>query len=150
MHSVNHDPDVVLLKNATNHAQLTLAQFRQYFKKYPESALVKIAVINDTQTIDRIVAHVVKIEQNSLTVLIVNSPEVNEAFYVGTMQFSLTQVEDWQVVDKQGHVYGAYIQKAMHSIGQKRGIELPSNYRYLCPCNCCCNSPVKPISSVFT
>ena len=119
------DPDDPLLKAATEQAKSTIDQFKELFRTYPEDAFVKLYFVSNTGTVEHLGAHVEKIEGDELHVVLVTSPVTHKGRLDRNYICTFNDIEDWQVTDIEGNIYGGFTQRVMFEIARQKGVQLP-------------------------
>ena len=123
------DPDDPLLLAAIEKARATLSAFRELFEKYPEDVFVKLLFESNTGTIEHLAAHVEGIKGDQLQVQIVTPPVTHKGQLDRNYVCTFDDLEDWQVTDFEGNIYGGFTQRAMFEIARREGVELPQELR---------------------
>ncbi len=119
------DPDDPLLLEAMEKAKSTFSEFRELFEKYPEDAFVKLYFESNSGTVEHLGAHVESIEGNELKVLLITPPVTHKGQLDRSYVCKFNDLEDWQVTDIEGNIYGGYTQRAMFEIAKRESVELP-------------------------
>ena len=123
------DPDDPLLLEAMEKAKSTLPEFQELFGRWPEDAFVKLRFESNTGTVEHLGAHVETIDGNELRVLLVTPPVTHKGHLDRSYVCTFNDVEDWQVTDTPGNIYGGFTQRAMFEIARREGIELPKELK---------------------
>lgn len=119
------DPDDPLLLEAMETAKSTLSEFRELFEKYPEDAFVKLFFDTNTGTVEHLGAHVESINGDEIEVLLVTPPVSHKGHLDRRYICNFDDLEDWQITDVEGNIYGGFTQRAMFEIARQQGVELP-------------------------
>lgn len=123
------DPDDPLLLEAMEKAKATFSEFRELFEKYPEDAFIKLLFESNTGTVEHLGAHVESINGDDLHVLLVTPPITHKGHLDRKFFTTFDDLEDWQVTDIEGNIYGGFTQRAMFEIARRQGVELPEELR---------------------
>ncbi|EHK5111998.1 DUF2314 domain-containing protein [Vibrio parahaemolyticus] len=123
------EPNDPLLLAAMEKAKSTLPKFVELFKKYPDDAFVKLYFKSNTGVVEHLGAHVESINGNELEVILVTPPVTHEGYLEKNYICAFEDLEDWQVTDIEGNIYGGYTQRAMFEIAKRQGIELPNELK---------------------
>lgn len=119
------DPEDPLLLEAMEKAKSTFCEFKELFEKYPEDAFVKLYFESNSGTVEHLGAHVESIEGNELKVLLITPPVTHKGQLDRSYVCKFDDLEDWQVTDVEGNIYGGYTQRAMFEIAKRESVELP-------------------------
>ena len=125
------DPDDPLILEAMDKAMSTFAQFRELFLKHPDDAFVKLKFESNTGVIEHLGANVESINGNELSVLLVRPPVTHNEKLERKYICSFDDIEDWQVTDVEGNIYGGYTQRVMFEIARNIGVSLPKELQEL-------------------
>ena len=119
-------PDDPLMVEALAKAQATMAQFLQMVRGPKESALVKLRFVSNSNQIEHLWAEVLEVLSDvELGVRLVTPPVTHSGELERVYRCSIGDIEDWQVRDAQGKVYGGFSQRAMFAIARRDGVKLP-------------------------
>jgi len=119
------DPDDPLLIEAIELAKSSIDEFKALFIRYPNDAFVKLGFESDGGVVEHLGAHVEMIKGNEVNVFLVTPPITHSGKMAHNFVCQLEDIEDWQITDDRGNIYGGFIQRAMFSIAQRDGISLP-------------------------
>jgi len=119
------DPDDPLLLEAMDQAKSTLPEFQELFEKYPDDAFVKLLFVSNTGVVEHLGAHVESINGEDVGVLLITPPVTHKGHLDRSYICSFDDLEDWQVTDVEGNIYGGFTQRAMFEIARQQGVELP-------------------------
>lgn len=119
------DPDDPLLLEAMEQAKSSFSEFRQLFDKYPDDAFVKLCFESNTGTIEHLGAHVESISGDKLEVVLVTPPVTHKGHLDRCYTCLFEDLEDWQITDIEGNIYGGFTQRAMFQIAENQRVELP-------------------------
>jgi uncharacterized protein YegJ (DUF2314 family) len=125
------DPDDPLLIAAMEKARSSLAEFRSLYEKYPDDAFVKLHFVSNTDQVEHLGAHVEGIDGDELTVLLVTPPVTHKGHLDRSYTCTFDDLEDWQVTDEAGNIYGGFTQRAMFEIAREKGVELPEELQQM-------------------
>jgi len=123
------DPDDPLLLKAMDKAKSTFSEFRELFEKYPDDAFVKLYFESNTGTVEHLGAHVECIDGDELNVLLITPPVTHKGHLDRSYVCKFDDLEDWQITDVEGNIYGGYTQRAMFEIAKREGVELPKELK---------------------
>ncbi|KZN45494.1 DUF2314 domain-containing protein [Pseudoalteromonas luteoviolacea] len=119
------DPDDPLLLEAVELAKESIDEFKTLFLKYPKDAFVKLGFESDHGVVEHLGAHVETIKGDEVSVFLVTPPITHSKKMAHNFVCQLDDIEDWQITDDMGNIYGGFIQRAMFTIAQRDGIDLP-------------------------
>ena len=123
------DPDDPLLLEAMEKAKSSLSEFRELFERWPEDAFVKLRFESNTGTVEHLGAHVESINGNELRVLLVTPPVTHNGYLDRSYICTFDDLEDWQITDTPGNIFGGVTQRAMYEIARRQGVELPEELK---------------------
>ncbi|MDK1288118.1 DUF2314 domain-containing protein [Pseudoalteromonas umbrosa] len=119
------DPNDPLVLEAVELAKATMDEFLELFLRYPNDAFVKLGFESDCGVVEHLGAHVEAIKGNEVSVFLVTPPITHEGKMAHNYVCQLQDIEDWQITDSDGNIYGGFIQRAMFTIAEREGIALP-------------------------
>lgn len=119
------DPDDPLLKSAMEKAKDTIEEFKELYKKYPKDAFVKLYFVSNTDNVEHLGAHVEAMNNKELKVILMTPPVTHKGPLNRLYTCTFDDIEDWQVTDTEGNIYGGFTQRAMFKIARTKGVKLP-------------------------
>jgi len=119
------DPDDPLMKAAMEKAKNTLEQFKALYKKYPQDAFVKLYFVSNTNNVEHLGAYVEEMHDDQLKVILVTPPVSHRGHLDREYTCTFDDIEDWQITDADGNIYGGFTQQVMFKIARNKGIKLP-------------------------
>lgn len=118
--------DDPLLVEAMTKARASLEEFRDRLSRARHSALVKLRFVSSTNQVEHLWAEVVEVlSPNELGVRLVTPPVTHSGELDRLHRCNFEDIEDWQIRDEQGKVYGGFTQRAMFAIARRDGVKLP-------------------------
>ncbi|MDR2452778.1 MAG: DUF2314 domain-containing protein [Candidatus Accumulibacter sp.] len=120
------DLDDPLMVDALAKAKDGMAQFLRLARTNKDSALVKLRFVSSSNQVEYLWAEVLEIISDQeigvrlLTPPVTHSGELDRLYRCDT-----EDIEDWQVRDDKGKLYGGFSQRAMFAIARRDGIKLP-------------------------
>jgi uncharacterized protein YegJ (DUF2314 family) len=121
------DPDDPMLLAAMAKARESIEDFKSLYKKYPDDAFVKLYFVSNTDNVEHLAAHVEEMKDDELRVLLVTPPVTHNGHLDRVYTCTFDDIEDWQVTDVAGNIYGGFTQRAMFDIARREGVELPED-----------------------
>jgi len=119
-------PDDPLMKEALAKAKASLPEFMARLRSPKESALVKLYFVSGSKRVEHLWAEVLEVlPGNELGVRLVTPPVSHTGDLDRLHRCTLEDVEDWQVRDPTGKVFGGFTQRAMFAIARRDGVRLP-------------------------
>ena len=119
------DPDDPLLKAAMKKAKETIDEFKELYKKYPEDAFVKLYFVSNTDNVEHLGAHVEEMTDEEIKVVLITPPVTHKGHLDREYTCTFDDIEDWQITDMEGNIYGGFTQRAMFEIARNKGVKLP-------------------------
>jgi uncharacterized protein YegJ (DUF2314 family) len=119
------DPDDPLLKDARDKARESLPQMLDLFRDYPEQTLVKIKFVSNSDQVEYLWGELKEVQDNKATLFLVTPPISHSGKLDRNMVVDFDDLEDWQVTDPEGNIYGGFSQRAMFQIARQKYGKLP-------------------------
>ncbi len=121
------DPDDPLMIEARDKARRSLADFTRLFPDNRDRALAKIRFETNGGEVEYLWGEVKDIKDDGAVDLFLITPPVTHS---GRLDRNVTEqldrLEDWQVTDETGKIYGGYTQRAMFKIAREQWGDLPA------------------------
>jgi len=122
------DPDDPLMVDALVKAKAGIAQFLGLARANRESALVKLRFVSSSNQVEHLWAEVLEIlSDQELGVRLVTPPVTHSGKLDRLCRCAIEEIEDWQVRDDTGKLYGGFSQRAMFAIARRDGVKLPKD-----------------------
>ena len=119
-------PDDPLMKEALAKAKASLPEFMARLRSPKESAHIKIHFVSSSKKVEHLWAEVLEVlSDTELGVRLVTPPVSHVGHLDRLYRCSLDDVEDWQVRDGTGKLFGGFTQRAMFAIAKRDGVRLP-------------------------
>ncbi len=119
-------PDDPLMKEALAKAQASVAEFKRLVQAPKESALIKLRFVSSSNQVEHLWAEVLEVlSDDELGVRLVTPPVTHSGQLDRLYRCPLGDIEDWQVRDTSGKIYGGFTQRAMFAIARRDGVKLP-------------------------
>ena len=119
-------PDDPLLLEAMQHARASLAEFNARLADAPRDAIVKLRYVSDTGSVEHLWAEVLERKADgSYRARLASRPVTQKGPLDPETICDIDEIEDWQVRDADGGIYGAFSQRAMFQIARRDGVKLP-------------------------
>ncbi|ALU45724.1 DUF2314 domain-containing protein [Pseudoalteromonas rubra] len=119
------DPNDPLLLQAVADAKASLEEFKSLYRQFPKDAFVKLDFESDCGVSEHLGAHVEGIKGDEISVFLVTPPVTHQGKLAHNYTCHFDDIEDWQITDKEGNIYGGFTQRAMFAIAEREGVELP-------------------------
>lgn len=121
------DPDDPLMLEARDKARRSLEDFKRLFPDNRDRALAKIKFETNGGEIEYLWGEVKDIRDDGTVELFLITPPVTHSGRMDrNVSEQLEKLEDWQVTDESGKIYGGYTQRAMFKIAREQWGELPA------------------------
>ncbi len=118
-------PDDPLMQEALEKARDSIEEFRRRLQEPRQHALVKVAFKSSSEAIEHHWAEVLEVvSHDELKVRLVTPPVSHSGRLERVQHFNFQDVEDWQVFDAKGHIFGGFSQRAMFAIARRDGVRL--------------------------
>jgi uncharacterized protein YegJ (DUF2314 family) len=119
-------PDEPLLIKAMADAKATLPQFLALARARPDTAIVKLRFVSNSNQVEHLWAEVLEVvADDELKVRLVTPPVSHTGELDRLYTCRLSEIEDWQARDAQGKIHGGFTQRAMYAIARREGVKLP-------------------------
>jgi len=123
-------PDDPLLIEAMSKARASLPQFLSLARQPNQGALVKLHFVSSSDAVEHLWAEVLNVVSDTELDIRLITPPVTHSGHLDRRYTCTTEdVEDWQVRDASGKLYGGFTQRAMFAIARRDGVELPRKLR---------------------
>ncbi len=125
-------PDDPLLLESIAQARATLGEFGARLADNPKDAIVKLRFVSDTGAVEHVWAEVLeRRDESTLMVRLASQPVTQKGPLDPVIACAIADIEDWQVRDADGGIYGAFSQRAMFKIARRDGVKLPKKLEAL-------------------
>lgn len=119
-------PDDPLMIDALANAKSSIAEFMKRLREPKESALIKLRFVSSSNQVENLWAEVLEIlSETEIGVRLVTPPITHSGPLDRLHRCSLEDIQDWQVRDTDGKIYGGFTQRAMFAIARRDGVRLP-------------------------
>jgi uncharacterized protein YegJ (DUF2314 family) len=119
-------PDDPFMLQAQQKAKASIPQFLNLLRQPKDSALIKLHFVSDTGEVELLWAEVKEVlSDRELGVEMVTPPVTHAGKLDRFYRCKIEDVEDWQVRDTQGKLFGGFTQRAMFAIARRDGVKLP-------------------------
>jgi len=119
------DPDDPLLDEARHKARETIPQMVKLFHDFPEQALVKTKFISNNDQVEYLWGELKEVDENNLKLFLVTPPVSHSGKLDRHITIDIGALEDWQVTDSAGNIFGGFSQRAMFQIARQQWGKLP-------------------------
>jgi len=119
------DPDDPLLQEARDKARESLPQMLDLYGDFPEQTLVKIKFITNSDQVEYLWGELKEIQGNEARIFLATPPISHSGKLDRNMVVEIDKLEDWQVTDTDGNIYGGFSQRAMFKIARQNFGKLP-------------------------
>ena len=118
-------PDEPLLLEAMARAKATSSEFLALARARPETAIVKLHFVSNSEQVEHLWAEVVEVlSDDELKVRLVTPPVTHRGELDRLYDCQLSDVEDWQARDASDKIRGGFTQRAMFQIARRDGVKL--------------------------
>jgi uncharacterized protein YegJ (DUF2314 family) len=122
--STSHDDPLML--EALEKARTGIAQFLRLIHEPRESALVKLRFVSSSKQVEHLWAELLEVfSDQEFGVRLITPPVTHSGKLDRLYRCKIEDVEDWQVRDIQGRLFGGFTQRAMLTIAHRDGVKLP-------------------------
>lgn len=122
------DHDDPLMAEALAKAKNGIAQFLNLARGNKDSALVKLRFVSNSNQVEHLWAEVLELlSDQELGVRLVTPPVTHSGKLDRLFRCDIDDIEDWQVRDGNGKLYGGFSQRAMFAIARRDGVKLPND-----------------------
>lgn len=119
------EPDDPVMQEARKAAKVNLPQFLTLYPDNRERAIVKIKFISNSEQVEYLWGEVRDIRDGKADIFLITPPVTHSGRLERGMTVNVADLDDWQITDKDGKIYGAYSQKAMLKLARQRWGKLP-------------------------
>ena len=118
-------PDDPLMKDALAKAQASIGEFKRLLHAPKESSLIKLRFVSSSNQVEHLWAEVLEVlSDDELGVRLVTPPVTHSGQLDRLYRCPLSDIEDWQVRDTSGKIYGGFTPRAMFAIARRDGVKL--------------------------
>lgn len=121
-------PDDPLMLEALEKARASLPEFLRLARQPAQSIIVKLQFVSNSGEVEHLWAEVLEVISNTeFDIRLVTPPVTHSGHLDRRYVCKIDDIEDWQVIDAEGKIHGAFTQRAMFAIARRDGIPLPKN-----------------------
>jgi uncharacterized protein YegJ (DUF2314 family) len=114
-----NDPALLI---AQAEARRSIGRFRTLFDDKPNESQVKIPFATNGGQTEHLWAEVLSLSEASMTVRYLTPPVSHSGRLERVHDHQISDIEDWVVIDQQGHIHGGYTQRVMFDrVREERG-----------------------------
>lgn len=117
-----NDPDIT---EARRKARDTIDDLHRLYPDNRERGMIKVRFTSNSDQVEYLWGEIKSLDRDTAEVFLITPPVTHSGKLDRHMQVSVNELEDWQVTDEQGYIYGGYTQRAMFKIAREKWGKLP-------------------------
>ncbi|MBK7859884.1 MAG: ankyrin repeat domain-containing protein [Archangiaceae bacterium] len=114
-----------LIAKAVEKAQSTLGTLRSLFAERPRDTMVKVPFTTDTGNVEHVWARVLALDEVTVRGRIETPPTSQRGKLEREQQWRVSEIEDWQVEQRDGSIRGAFGYQVLFLRMREKGVALP-------------------------
>lgn len=118
------DPDSPELQDSVLQARAQLPRFVAHVKQHTDPAYVRFALVTRAGRVEHVWAHVRKVQHGKLDVSVLPNPGMTPGDFAIEREVMESEVEDWQILNSDGCISGAFSTIASYRYLENRGVRL--------------------------
>ena len=123
------DHDVPELVRSRSEARRTLPTFLDAVRRHVDGAFIKFPLVTDSNATEHIWAYVHHYENAVFNVSLANTPYTQHGDTDSRRDVPESEVEDWQIMTRDGRIQGGYSLRALFEHVERKGIHLNRTMR---------------------